>query len=64
MPVFDGDNAVGAAGDIVMGDGSVGASDLAILLGAWGTAGADLDGDGATGPSDLALILGAWGACP
>ncbi len=46
------------------GDGSVGASDLAILLGAWGTAGADLDGDGATGPSDLALILGAWGACP
>ena len=44
------------------GDGSVGASDLALLLGAWGTAGpaADLDGDGAVGASDLALLLGAW----
>ena len=45
-------------------DQVVGASDLAILLGAWGTAGADLDGDGMTAASDLALVLGAWGACP
>ena len=45
-------------------NGSVGASDLAILLGAWATPGADLDGDGTTSAPDLALILGAWGACP
>jgi hypothetical protein len=45
------------------GDGMVGASDLATLLGAWGSAGADLDGDGVTGASDLARMLGDWGAC-
>ncbi|MFZ9882635.1 MAG: lamin tail domain-containing protein [Phycisphaerales bacterium] len=46
-------------------DGQVGASDLAILLGAWGGSGsADLDGDGQVGASDLAILLGAWGACP
>jgi hypothetical protein len=44
------------------GDGSVGAGDLAILLGAWGTTGpGDLDGDGAVGAADLGLLLGAWG---
>ncbi|MDZ4830340.1 MAG: PQQ-binding-like beta-propeller repeat protein [Phycisphaerae bacterium] len=46
-------------------DGTVGASDLAILLGAWGRCGrscsADLDDDGSVGASDLALLLGAWG---
>jgi hypothetical protein len=43
------------------GDGVVGASDLAILLGAWGGKGpADLDGDGVVGASDLAILLGAW----
>ena len=43
------------------GDGIVGASDLAILLGAWGAAGeTDLDGDGLTGASDLATLLGLW----
>lgn len=43
-------------------DGSVGAADLAIMLGGWGSAGeADLDGDGAVGASDLALLLGLWG---
>lgn len=44
------------------GDGSVGAADLAILLGAWGTdnAAADLDGDGTVGAADLAILLGAW----
>jgi hypothetical protein len=48
------------------GDGSVGASDLATVLAAWGTndAEADLDGDGLVGASDLATILAAWGACP
>lgn len=55
-------------------DGSVGASDLAIVLGSW-TSGrfpscfdeccpANLDGDGFVGAGDLAVILGAWGACP
>ncbi|MFO0826845.1 MAG: hypothetical protein U0572_01740 [Phycisphaerales bacterium] len=44
------------------GDGSVGASDLGILLGAWGTSGpGDLDGDGVVGATDLGLLLGAWG---
>jgi subtilisin family serine protease len=49
------------------GDGAVGPSDLAILLGAWGSCAdcdgacqADLDGDCAVGPSDLALLLGGW----
>jgi hypothetical protein len=45
----------------VDGNGSVGAPDLAILLGAWGQPGiTDLDDDGTTGASDLALLLGAW----
>jgi hypothetical protein len=44
------------------GDGAVGASDLALLLGQWdATRGsADLDHDGIVGPGDLALLLGAW----
>ncbi|MFM7133936.1 MAG: hypothetical protein ACKO0W_06435 [Planctomycetota bacterium] len=44
------------------GDGSVGAPDLAALLGAWGSAGpfADLDGDGSVGAPDLAALLAAW----
>ena len=45
------------------GSGDVGASDLALLLGAWGGTGADLSGDGLTGAADLAQLLGAWGAC-
>ena len=46
------------------GDGVVGQTDLAILLGSWGAAGgeADLDGDGAVGSTDLAILLGAWSA--
>lgn len=45
--------------------GSVGADDIAILLGAWGGPGpADLDGNGTVGSPDLAILLGAWGACP
>jgi hypothetical protein len=44
------------------GDGSVGGSDLAILLNQWGGAGnADLDGDGLVNGSDLAILLNAWG---
>jgi len=46
------------------GDGTVGAPDLAVLLGNWGgTGSADLDGDGSVGAPDLAAMLGAWGAC-
>ena len=49
------------------GDGTVGAFDLAIVLGNWGPNPghpADLNGDGDVGAFDLALLLGAWGACP
>lgn len=48
------------------GDGTVGAADLAQLLGAWGRNPghpADLDGNGEVGPFDLALLLGGWGPC-
>lgn len=46
-------------------DGEVGASDLSLLLAAWGAnASADLDGDGAVGAADLSLLLAAWGTCP
>ncbi len=48
------------------GDGTVGAADLALLLGAWGPCAecpADLDGDGQVAPFDLALLLGNWGPC-
>lgn len=46
------------------GDGQVGASDLAILLGSWaGSGAADLDGNGSVGSGDLAILLGSWGAC-
>lgn len=45
------------------GDGVVGASDLARILGAWDSerAGPDLDRDGVVGPNDLAILLNAWG---
>jgi len=46
------------------GDGVVGATDLAAVLGAWSTPSADLDGDGTTGATDLAAVLASWGACP
>ncbi len=49
-------------------DGDIDASDLAILLGAWGTCSgstcaADLDCDGDVNATDLAVLLGAWGSC-
>lgn len=47
------------------GNGSVGAEDLAAMLGAWGGVDMnfDLDGDGAVAASDLAALLAAWGPC-
>lgn len=44
-------------------DGHVNASDLAILLGAWGsTSGvSDINGDGHVDATDLSILLGAWG---
>lgn len=47
-------------------DGSVGSTDLATILNAWGSAdaAADLDGNGTVGSSDLAALLNAWGTCP
>ncbi|MDZ4755481.1 MAG: esterase-like activity of phytase family protein [Phycisphaerae bacterium] len=42
-------------------DGHVDATDLGLLLGAWGGGGpADFDGDGFVGASDLAILLGDW----
>ena len=48
-------------------NGTVGASDVLGLLGAWGTdpgGPPDLDDDGTVGASDLLLMLGDWGPCP
>ena len=49
-------------------DGSVGVSDLLILLGFWGPCSpvclGDLDGDRNVGVKDLLTLLGAWGPCP
>ena len=49
------------------GDGTVGVTDLLILLGDWGPCPpkgdcpADLDGDGSVGVKDLLILLGNWG---
>ena len=51
----------------INGDGQVGGSDLAQLLGAWGSCGScpmDLDGDDIVAGPDLAILLGGWGSCP
>ncbi len=54
----------------VNSDGTVGAFDLASLLGAWGPCDNgvcrcfDADDDGQVGPADLAQLLGNWGPCP
>lgn len=52
------------SGDLT-GDGVVGTSDLAGLLGAWGSDSdaADLNEDGVVNAFDLAKLLGAWGGC-
>ena len=57
------DDAVPCPADLD-GNCSVGASDLATLLAAWGTDGADLSGDTFTDAADLATLLASWGACP
>jgi len=56
--------AASCQGDID-GDGQVGSSDLALLLGNWGlmTPSADFDQSGTVGSADLALLLGLWGPC-
>ena len=46
------------------GDGTVGGSDLTILLASWGEGDADLDGSGVVDGSDLTMLLAAWGAQP
>lgn len=49
------------------GNGVVNASDLALVLGAWGPNPghpADFNADGLIDHSDLAVLLGAWGPCP
>ncbi len=47
------------------GDGVVGSSDLAQLIGDWGATGSPFDIDGGTvGASDLAALIGRWGPCP
>lgn len=74
---IDGRNAAGAPqGTAVLakacpdldGDGTVGAFDLAIVLGGWGACQesccpTDFNEDGQTGAFDLAIVLGAWGPC-
>ena len=48
-------------------DGNVGASDLLVLLAAWGSnpgGPPDFDGDGNVGASDLLALLVNWGPCP
>ena len=46
------------------GDGTVGGSDMGLLLAGWDRPGpADLDGDGSVGGSDIGLLLVAWGSC-
>ncbi len=42
------------------GDGTVDATDLAILLAAWDGPSVDFDGDGVCAASDLAILLAAW----
>jgi len=48
------------------GDGVIDASDLLVLLGAWGPNpghAADLNHDGIVDTADLLVLLGAWGEC-
>lgn len=63
--LFGPDGQSEATGDI-NGDGSINASDLALVLGAWGACApctacaGDLNGDGIVDATDLATVLGAW----
>lgn len=67
LPIVAGVTVPSAGGAPLLGDldadGVVSASDLSILLGAWGRCGgcaADLDGNGTVDSADLAILLGAW----
>ena len=63
----DDDNGLSRGSAWVFQDGTVGAFDLSIVLGAWGPNPghpADFNGDGVVNPTDLALVLGVWGPCP
>ena len=45
------------------GDGEVGPTDLAFVLGSWSASGGDLNDDGTTDGQDLAIVLANWGLC-
>ncbi len=47
-------------------DGTVGASDLSMILASWGQSKSpyDLTGDGLINASDLSMLLANWGMCP
>ncbi len=61
--IFNGQLTCPADAD---GNGTVGASDLLAILGAWGSddCTADIDEDGTVGASDVLALLGNWGLCP
>jgi hypothetical protein len=45
-------------------DGTIGGTDLGLLLTQWGAAGsADLDGNGIVDAADLGALLAGWGPC-
>ena len=53
----------------VNSSGVVNATDISIILGAWGTNGgkfprADTDGSGVVDAADLSVVLSGWGKCP
>ncbi len=63
-----GESCTTCPGD-VNDSGIVNATDIAIILGAWGTSGgkfprSDTDGNGIVDAADLAVVLGGWGNCP
>jgi len=61
--VTDSSHGSGCPGDFDS-DGTINASDLAILLGNWGGSGAgDINGDAIVDAADLAALLGSWGEC-
>lgn len=60
--VFDIETCIPAGPADLSGDGVVDATDLAIMIAAWGSSApaVDLDADGVVGTSDLAILLAAW----
>ena len=61
--IFNGQLSCPADAD---GNGTIGASDVLAVLGAWGSddCTADIDQDGIVGASDVVALLGNWGLCP